>query len=149
MVFSPDQMVCQAAERRAQRKPGASNLKKIPCEPFFSINSLESVDTGCCASWNVFLNPIYVIFLSSVWSWGKKIRTYHFDLAGDILWHFMYLMIFLRDCRYGEVCNGRQRCEVDSSVSIKENLGIDFLKGVIDRSRRIKKRWAVRDAFVS
>ena len=46
----------------------------------------------------------------------------------------------LRDCRYGEVCNGRQRCESDSSLSIKESLGIDFFKEAVSRSMRIKKR---------
>ena len=49
-------------------------------------------------------------------------------------------LIFQRDCRYGEVCNGHQRCEAESSLSNQENLGIDLLKEAVSRSMRIKKR---------
>ena len=46
-----------------------------------------------------------------------------------------------RDCRYGEVCNGQQRCEVGSgsSVSIQEDLSARFFEEALRRSRRVKR----------
>ena len=46
-----------------------------------------------------------------------------------------------RDCRYGEVCNGQQRCEVGSgsSVSIQDGLSARFFEEALRRSRRVKR----------